>query len=110
MIALNSGVDLQGICLYPCVDIPDWNSGEWAQIGIYDVKDHESCERCPCTPYIDELRRWQKILDRSERVEPDALGGDWGQVNLSEVRKYAKEWERRTPGSQQARDTVPQAA
>lgn len=110
MKALNSGVDLQGICLYPCVDIPDWNSGEWAKIGIYDVKEPESCERHPCTPYIDELRRWQKILDRPEQVEPDALGGEWGQVNLAEVRKYAAEWERKTPGSQRAQDTVPQAA
>ena len=71
--ALNSGVDLQGVCLYPCVDIPDWNSGEMAQIGIYDLKDTEACERFPCDAYIEELRRWQQILDHPQQVEPDAL-------------------------------------
>ena len=71
--ALNSGVDLQGVCLYPCVDIPDWNSGELAQIGIYDLKDTEACERVPCDAYIEELHRWQQILDHPQHVEPDAL-------------------------------------
>ena len=104
MRALNSGIDLQGICLYPCVDIPDWNSGEPALIGIYDLKDTDSCERVPCEAYIKELRRWQKILDHPESVEPDALErGGLGTVQLAEVRQHAKEWEKRTPGRQTVR-------
>jgi beta-glucosidase/6-phospho-beta-glucosidase/beta-galactosidase len=87
--ALNAGVDLQGICLYPCVDIQDWNTGEWAKIGIYDIEDGETCDRIPHAPYIDELRRWQGILDRPTRVEPD----DLGRVQLAEVKKYARDWE-----------------
>ena len=99
--ALNSGVDLQGICLYPCVDIPDWNSGEFARIGIYDLQDTDACERLPCDPYIAELRRWQQILDHPEQVEPDALQrGGLGTVQLAEVRRHAREWEARTPGAQ----------
>jgi beta-glucosidase/6-phospho-beta-glucosidase/beta-galactosidase len=100
MKALNSGVDLHGVCLYPCVDIPDWQTQKWAKIGIYDIEDPKSCERQPCQPYIAELRRWQKMLDQPENVEPDAFGRDWGRVQLSEVRKYAKEWEKKTPGAQ----------
>jgi beta-glucosidase/6-phospho-beta-glucosidase/beta-galactosidase len=99
--ALNSGVDLQGVCLYPCVDIPDWNSGEMAQIGIYDLKDTEACERVPCDAYIEELHRWQQILDHPQHVEPDALrAGGLGTVQLSEVRRHAREWEAQTPGKQ----------
>jgi hypothetical protein len=99
--ALNSGVDLQGICLYPCVDIPDWNSGELAKIGIYDLQDMATCERVPCEAYIDELRRWQRILDHPERLEPDALRqGGLGTVQLSEVRQHARDWERGTAGAQ----------
>ena len=71
-----------------------------AQIGIYDLKDAETCERVPCDPYIEELRRWQKTLDQPENIEPDGLGHQWGRVQLAEVRRYAKEWEEKTPGSQ----------
>jgi beta-glucosidase/6-phospho-beta-glucosidase/beta-galactosidase len=101
MKALNSGIDLQGVCLYPCVDIPDWQSGELAKIGIYDLRDMETCERVPCDDYIAELRRWQQLLDQPEHVEPDAVrAGQTGRVQLAEVRRHAKEWEARTPGSQ----------
>lgn len=100
MRALNSGVDLQGVCLYPFVDIPDWQTQEWAKIGLYDIEDRESCERIPCGPYIDELHRWQKLLDQPEHVEPDSFGNRWGRVQLAEVHKHAAEWEARTSGSQ----------
>jgi hypothetical protein len=89
--ALNAGIDLQGICLYPCVDIPDWNSGEFAKIGIFDVKDAVGCERIPCQPYIDELRRWQKMLDHPEDLEADTLRrGGLGKVQLPQVRECAR--------------------
>ena len=90
--ALNSGVELHGVCLYPFVDVPDWWSQKWAKIGIYDVADKDSFERVPCDPYIRELRRWQKLLDQPENVEPDGYGHRWGRVQLAEVRKYAREW------------------
>jgi beta-glucosidase/6-phospho-beta-glucosidase/beta-galactosidase len=100
MKALNSGIDLHGVCLYPSVDIQAWQSGEWAKIGIYDIEDPETCERIPCEPYIAELRRWQQQLDQPEHVEPDGFGHRWGRVQLEEVRRYAQEWEARTPGAQ----------
>jgi beta-glucosidase/6-phospho-beta-glucosidase/beta-galactosidase len=100
MKALNSGIDLHGVCLYPCVDIPDWQTQEWAKIGIFDIEDADTCERIPCESYMEELRHWQRTLDQPENVEPDAFGHEWGRVQLSEVRKYAKEWEAKTPGSQ----------
>ncbi|HEU4754737.1 MAG TPA: hypothetical protein VFU47_16635, partial [Armatimonadota bacterium] len=92
MKALVSGVDLQGVCLYPCVDIPDWNTGEWAQIGIFELADRDTLERCPCDEYITELRRWQEILDRPQNIEPDAAPGGLGRVDLTEVRRYAEKW------------------
>jgi beta-glucosidase/6-phospho-beta-glucosidase/beta-galactosidase len=109
MKALLSGVDLQGVCLYPCVDIPDWNTGEWAQIGIFDVQDRESLERCPCDPYIEELRRWERTLNQPERVEP-GKGAEPGRgVQLLEVRRYAHEWQAATEGDQRVEHTVKQA-
>ena len=90
--AINAGVGLNGICLYPFVDVPDWWSQEWAKIGIYDVVDKKSFERRPYEPYIAELRRWQKLLDQPENVEPDGYGHRWGRVQLAEVREYAARW------------------
>jgi beta-glucosidase/6-phospho-beta-glucosidase/beta-galactosidase len=90
MKAINAGIDLQGVCLYPVVDIPDWNSGDWAKIGIFDIEDRDTCERIPVQPYIEELRRWQKVLDQPESVENDG-----GRVELDEVRRYARDYERR---------------
>lgn len=99
--ALNAGVDLHGICLFPFIDVPDWWTQKWAKIGIYDVADKQSFERVPCDPYIAELRRWQKLLDQPENVEPDGYGHHWGRVQLSEVRRYAAKW---------AKDEVPAPA
>jgi beta-glucosidase/6-phospho-beta-glucosidase/beta-galactosidase len=90
--ALNAGVDLHGVCLYPFVDVPDWWTQEWAKIGIYDVADKDSFERVPCDAYIEELRRWQKLLDQPENVEPDGYGHQWGRIQLGEVRNYARTW------------------
>jgi beta-glucosidase/6-phospho-beta-glucosidase/beta-galactosidase len=100
MKALNAGIDLQGACLYPFVDIPDWQTQKWAKIGIYDIEDAESCERIPCDDYIRELRRWQKLLDQPENVEPDGYGHQWGRVQLDEVRRYAAQRESGEAGRQ----------
>lgn len=89
MKALDAGVDLQGVCLYPLVDIPDWNTQQWAKIGMFDIEDRSTCERIPCESYIEELRRWQKLLDQPESVEHDG-----GRVELDEVVRHAKEWMR----------------
>jgi hypothetical protein len=95
LTALNRGVDLHGVCLYPFVDVPDWHTGKLARIGIFDLKDAKTCERVPCDPYIDELHRWQQTLDQPEHIEPESEGRQWGSVQLAEVKRYAREWEGR---------------
>jgi hypothetical protein len=109
--ALNQGIDLQGICLYPCVDIPDWNTGKPAQIGIFDLPDLESCERVPCEAYIEELRRWQKILDHPGDMEPEALRVKHvDAVQLNEVRDCARKWGEQHPDFGGVKAPVKQAA
>ena len=83
------------------MDVPDWWTLEWAKIGIYDVKDKDSFGRVPCDAYIEELRRWQKVLDQPGNVEPDGYGEDWGRVQLDEVRRYAEDWEKKTASREQ---------
>ena len=90
LLALNHGVDLQGVCLYPAVDIPDWNSGEWARIGLCDVDPEDDLARRPVQDYVAELRRWQRILDQPEGI--DVGSDDDSQINLREVRAASRRW------------------
>jgi hypothetical protein len=72
LAAVNLGIDLQGICLFPAVDMPDWHTGEWLHNGICDL--HESGDdlvRVPDPAYVEELRRWQKELNRVTALDAD---------------------------------------
>jgi hypothetical protein len=72
LAAVRRGMDLQGICLFPAVDMPDWHTGEWLHNGICDlVEEHGDLRRVPNEEYIDELRRWQKELNRVTRLDED---------------------------------------
>jgi hypothetical protein len=72
LAAVRRGIDLQGICLFPAVDMPDWHSGEWVHNGIHDLVDKDGdLQRVPDQDYIDELRRWQKELNRVTALDED---------------------------------------
>jgi len=72
LAAVERGMDLQGICLFPAVDMPDWHSGEWVHNGICDlVEEGDDLRRAPDPDYVAELRRWQKELNRVTRLDAD---------------------------------------
>lgn len=74
LAAVTRGIDLHGICLFPAVDMPDWHTGEWLHNGICDlVEEDGNLRRAPYQPYIDELHRWQKELNRVTRLDQDPL-------------------------------------
>jgi beta-glucosidase/6-phospho-beta-glucosidase/beta-galactosidase len=61
LAAVEAGMDLHGICLFPAVDMCDWHTGAWLHNGLCDiVPEGEILKRLPCDTYIAELRRWQK--------------------------------------------------
>jgi len=75
--ALKAGLDLQGICLYPIIDMPDWYSGEWIEYGMWDLVPHpqsgpdgqpdpdgDVLRRRLYRPLRDALLRAQTRLDR----------------------------------------------
>ncbi|MBD2124656.1 family 1 glycosylhydrolase [Trichocoleus sp. FACHB-262] len=83
LAAVNAGIDLHGICLFPAVDMPDWHSGKWLNNGIYDlVKEGDNLKRVPCEAYIAELRRWQQELNRVMTLDADPLSDP---VDLQDV-------------------------
>jgi beta-glucosidase/6-phospho-beta-glucosidase/beta-galactosidase len=72
LAAVDRGVDLHGVCLYPAVDMPDWHTGEWLNMGLLDiVEDGDRLHRVPFAPYVEELRRWQRRLKRVTELDAD---------------------------------------
>jgi hypothetical protein len=73
LAAVNRGADLHGVCMFPAVDMPDWHTGEWLNNGICDLQRQPDgdLKRVPFQPYVDELRRWQKELNRVTELDED---------------------------------------
>jgi beta-glucosidase/6-phospho-beta-glucosidase/beta-galactosidase len=66
LAALELGIDLQGICLYPIVDMPDWYRGHYIHFGLWDlVPDGNTLRRQVYAPYRDELLRSIRRVARS---------------------------------------------
>jgi beta-glucosidase/6-phospho-beta-glucosidase/beta-galactosidase len=88
MAAVNEGMDMQGLCLFPAVDMPDWHTGEWLHNGICDLEENgERLRRVLFDPYVQELRRWQKELNRVAELDEDPFSDP---VDLEDVVQAAK--------------------
>jgi hypothetical protein len=88
LAAVNRGIDLHGICLFPAVDMPDWHTGKWLHNGLCDiVEEGEKLRRIPSASYIAELRRWQKELNRVTALDEDPFSDP---VELQDVVDAAK--------------------
>jgi hypothetical protein len=90
LAAVDQGVDLHGVCLFPAVDMPDWDKGIWVHNGLADlVEDGGDLRRRPVQPYCAELRRWQRRLKRVTRLDSDPLSDP---VLLQDIRAAARAW------------------
>ena len=90
LAAVNRGVDLHGICLFPAVDMQDWHSGEWLHMGIADVEvlPNGSLMRKPNPDYVQRLHHWQTRLKRVTELDEDPYDAP---VDLDDVRRAAEE-------------------
>jgi beta-glucosidase/6-phospho-beta-glucosidase/beta-galactosidase len=90
LAAVNRGVDLHGVCLFPAVDMPDWHTGEWLHNGIADLERLPSgaLMRKPFVPYVEALHNWQRRLNRVTELDEDPFDAP---VNLEDIVKAAKE-------------------
>ena len=84
LAAVEQGVDLQGICLYPIVDMPEWEGGrlgDFLHYSLWDLvpgpedlvpgPDGETLERELYTPYLEALRWGQRRTRASLREWAD---------------------------------------
>jgi hypothetical protein len=60
--AVEAGVPVEGICLYPITDYPGWTNGRHCKVGLLGPLDKEG-RRAVYQPLADELRRQQAIFD-----------------------------------------------
>jgi beta-glucosidase/6-phospho-beta-glucosidase/beta-galactosidase len=90
LAAIRKGVDLHGICLFPAVDMTDWHTGEWLQMGLADVEPLPSgiLMRRPNAAYIAALHRWQQRLERATSLDADPFSDP---VDLGIVAQVAAE-------------------
>jgi len=88
LAAVDIGIDLHGICLFPAVDMQDWHTGEWLHNGICDLNENNGIlERVQAEKYVAELRRWQKELNRVTVLDEDPFSDP---VELQDVVDTAK--------------------
>jgi hypothetical protein len=92
LAAVNRGVDLHGICMFPAVDMPDWHTGKWLKNGIADVVElpNGALMRVPFVPYVEALHNWQRRLNRATELDQDPFDQP---VDLNDIIKAAKDIE-----------------
>ena len=64
-VARMQGVPVEGVCVYPILDRPDWeNPNHWHNSGLWDLRETAGgrLEREACGEYVEALRRSQRLL------------------------------------------------
>jgi hypothetical protein len=65
--AIEAGVPVEGMCLYPILNHPGWNDGRHCHNALWDYADANG-EREIYEPLARELRRWQKVFAQERRT------------------------------------------
>src|SRR5215472_5878011 len=71
--AMQHGVPLQGICLYPILNHPGWIDDRHCHNGLWDYAD-ERGNRKAYVPLERELQRWRKIFERTRLTKGSPNG------------------------------------
>lgn len=73
--AMENGVQIHGLCVYPVVGMADWESGEFRAMGLWDAPADEPTRRLAHTPtmrVISELQqRYAPVVQAVRRRAPD---------------------------------------
>jgi len=76
--ALERGLPLEGVCLYPIIDAPDWNTGLYQHCALWDIEPRPG-DRLACVlnePYAAALRAAQRrLMAHVESHQRPALNG-----------------------------------
>ena len=64
--AIESGVPVEGICIYPIVNHPGWVDDRHCYNGLWDYADEQG-HREIYEPLEAEIRQWQQVFDAQDR-------------------------------------------
>jgi hypothetical protein len=67
--ALDAGIPVEGICLYPILDYPGWTNDRPCETGLFGPLDKRG-ERPLCGPLADEIGRQRRIFERILHPSP----------------------------------------
>jgi hypothetical protein len=69
--ALEHGVPIEGVCLYPIIDYHGWDNGRVCNVGLLSLPDHSGARKA-CEPLDRELMEQQRRLASvAQRRTPD---------------------------------------
>jgi hypothetical protein len=63
LAAMDQGLPLHGICLYPILNHPGWVDDRHCHNGLWDYPDPNG-NREICKPLAAEIRRWRPVFER----------------------------------------------
>jgi hypothetical protein len=88
LAAVNRGIDIHAVCMFPAVDMPDWHTGEWLNNGIADLVPTPGGDlmRVPFEPYVEALHKWQRRLNRAEQLDDNPFDQP---VDLADIHRAA---------------------
>jgi hypothetical protein len=69
--AMERGIPIEGICLYPILNHPGWVDDRHCYNGLWDYADDRG-RREIYEPLETEIRRWQQVFDARDRDRIDA--------------------------------------
>jgi hypothetical protein len=65
LAAIEAGVPIHGMCLYPILNHPGWTDNRHCQNGLWDYPDANG-RRVLYEPLARELKAWQKVFEHSD--------------------------------------------
>lgn len=69
--ALRQGLPLQGVCLYPLLDRPDWNDTQrWHRSGLWQVSPAQPLRRRLNHPPARAVQAWRPLLRAGSAPDP----------------------------------------
>src|ERR1041385_6830062 len=88
LAAMEAGIPVEGICLYPIVNHPGWVDDRHCYNGLWDYTDAEG-NREIYEPLEGEIRRWQQVFDARDRdrISPRALAEAVGDEPVAATRR-----------------------
>jgi hypothetical protein len=68
LAAIETGVPIHGMCLYPILNHPGWDDNRHCRNGLWDYPDANG-HRQIYGPLAKELKAWQKVFEKGEAAD-----------------------------------------